>query len=85
MTDLTFSAEQHRDMSNAIAALSMDAVQRANSGHPGMPLFSGMTIVLRLMVPYRFPARRIKSVASNLQIGTRLRLTAMTERPWPPL
>jgi transketolase len=38
MTDLTFSAEQHRDMSNAIAALSMDAVQRANSGHPGMPM-----------------------------------------------
>ena len=38
MTDLTFTAEQHRDMSNAIAALSMDAVQRANSGHPGMPM-----------------------------------------------
>lgn len=38
MTDLTFSAEQHRDMSNAIAALSMDAVQKANSGHPGMPM-----------------------------------------------
>ena len=38
MTDLTFTAEQHRDMSNAIAALSMDAVQKANSGHPGMPM-----------------------------------------------
>ena len=38
MTDLTFTAEQHRDMANAIAALSMDAVQRANSGHPGMPM-----------------------------------------------
>lgn len=38
MTDLNFSADQHRDMSNAIAALSMDAVQRANSGHPGMPM-----------------------------------------------
>ncbi len=38
MTDLTFTADQHRDMSNAIAALSMDAVQRANSGHPGMPM-----------------------------------------------
>jgi len=38
MTKLTFTAEQHRDMSNAIAALSMDAVQRANSGHPGMPM-----------------------------------------------
>ncbi len=38
MTNLTFTADQHRDMSNAIAALSMDAVQRANSGHPGMPM-----------------------------------------------
>jgi len=38
MTDLTFSADQHRDMANAIAALSMDAVQKANSGHPGMPM-----------------------------------------------
>ena len=38
MSKLSFTAEQHRDMSNAIAALSMDAVQRANSGHPGMPM-----------------------------------------------
>ncbi|MEM7741680.1 MAG: hypothetical protein AAF225_12875, partial [Pseudomonadota bacterium] len=28
----------HRDMSAAVAALSMDAVERAQSGHPGMPL-----------------------------------------------
>lgn len=26
------------DMANAIRALSMDAVQAANSGHPGMPM-----------------------------------------------
>ncbi|MDB2414939.1 transketolase [Rickettsiales bacterium] len=29
---------QHKDMANAIRALSMDAVQKANSGHPGMPM-----------------------------------------------
>ncbi|RMF05145.1 MAG: transketolase, partial [Alphaproteobacteria bacterium] len=29
---------EHKDMANAIRALSMDAVQAANSGHPGMPL-----------------------------------------------
>jgi transketolase len=28
----------HRDMANAIRALAMDAVQRAKSGHPGMPM-----------------------------------------------
>jgi transketolase len=28
----------HHDMANAIRALSMDAVQKANSGHPGMPM-----------------------------------------------
>ncbi len=29
---------QHGEMANAIRALSMDAVQAANSGHPGMPM-----------------------------------------------
>ena len=28
----------HKEMANAIRALSMDAVQAANSGHPGMPM-----------------------------------------------
>jgi len=28
----------HNDMANAIRALAMDAVQAANSGHPGMPM-----------------------------------------------
>jgi len=28
----------HQEMANAIRALSMDAVQAANSGHPGMPM-----------------------------------------------
>ncbi len=27
-----------RELANAIRALSMDAVKRANSGHPGMPM-----------------------------------------------
>lgn len=31
-------ATGHSDMANAIRALSMDAVQQANSGHPGMPM-----------------------------------------------
>ena len=32
------SADQTRAMANAIRALSMDAVQKANSGHPGLPM-----------------------------------------------
>jgi transketolase len=31
-------AASHTDMANAIRALAMDAVQQANSGHPGMPM-----------------------------------------------
>ncbi len=37
-SNASFSPEQLKDMSNAIRALSMDAVQKANSGHPGMPM-----------------------------------------------
>lgn len=32
------TSASHMDMANAIRALSMDAVQNANSGHPGMPM-----------------------------------------------
>jgi len=32
------SAATHRDMANAIRALAMDAVEKAKSGHPGMPM-----------------------------------------------
>ncbi|MEC9369153.1 MAG: transketolase [Pseudomonadota bacterium] len=34
----TEAAGLARDMANAIRALAMDAVQKANSGHPGMPM-----------------------------------------------
>ena len=37
MSETTYEAS-HKDMANAIRALSMDAVQAANSGHPGMPM-----------------------------------------------
>lgn len=35
---MTIPHERMQDMANAIRALSMDAVQAANSGHPGMPM-----------------------------------------------
>jgi transketolase len=37
MSEVTYEAS-HKDMANAIRALSMDAIQKANSGHPGMPM-----------------------------------------------
>jgi transketolase len=36
-----------RDLANCIRALSMDAVQRANSGHPGMPM--GMADIAQVL------------------------------------
>ena len=33
-----FGKASHKDMANAIRALSMDAVEKAKSGHPGMPM-----------------------------------------------
>ena len=38
MSDLSQGDLRHNNMANAITALSMDAVQQANSGHPGMPM-----------------------------------------------
>jgi transketolase len=37
-TNQTPQAATHNEMANAIRALAMDAVQKANSGHPGMPM-----------------------------------------------
>ncbi|SQC44020.1 transketolase [Klebsiella pneumoniae] len=33
-----------RELANAIRALSMDAVQKANSGHPGAPMGDGLIL-----------------------------------------
>lgn len=52
--DSTHLPVTHADMANAISALSMDAVQNANSGHPGMPM--GMadvaTVLFRKFLKY---------------------------------
>ena len=36
--NITNSDVSEKDMANAIRALSMDSIQKANSGHPGMPM-----------------------------------------------
>jgi transketolase len=38
MQDQALPEASHNDMANAIRALAMDAVQKADSGHPGMPM-----------------------------------------------
>jgi transketolase len=38
MQDQALPEASHSDMANAIRALAMDAVQKADSGHPGMPM-----------------------------------------------
>ena len=39
--------KQNKDLSNAIRFLSIDAVEKANSGHPGMPMgMSDVTTIL---------------------------------------
>ncbi len=49
---------KHKDMANAIRALSMDAVQKANSGHPGMPMgMADVTTVLATRFLKFDPAR----------------------------
>ena len=35
---MTEQIAARRDMANAIRALAMDAVEKANSGHPGLPM-----------------------------------------------
>ena len=45
MSDTTAAARRER--ANALRALAMDAVQRANSGHPGMPM--GMADIAELL------------------------------------
>ena len=37
---------------NTIRALTIDAVQKAESGHPGLPHFRGGTVVRTITQPY---------------------------------
>ena len=50
LTKNNLNIKELKLMSNAIRALSMDAVEKANSGHPGMPL--GMSDVATILYKY---------------------------------
>lgn len=47
MNDSTSDQNDRFQLANAVRALSMDAVQRANSGHPGMPM--GMADIVEVL------------------------------------
>jgi len=55
MAETSKSEFEHKLMSNAITALSMDAVQAANSGHPGMPMgmADAATVLIKLLISRR--------------------------------
>jgi len=44
---MTQPTQDRRQLANAVRALSMDAVERANSGHPGMPM--GMADIVEVL------------------------------------
>jgi transketolase len=46
----------HKDMANAVRFLSADAVQRANSGHPGMPMGMADAVTVLFSIFLKFDA-----------------------------
>ena len=53
---MTSSAVSHRDLANAIRALSMDAVEQAASGHPGLPLGAADVATELFVGPLKYDA-----------------------------
>src|SRR3546814_12131640 len=74
MTSSAIDTTHEAMMANAIRALSMDAVEAANSGHPGMPMgmADAATVLFNRFLRIRSEERRVgKRVSVRVDLGGR--------------
>jgi transketolase len=65
------SREQHDRMANAIRFLSMDAVEKANSGHPGLPMGAADVATVLFTKYLKFDPKAPRSTRSSTSPVTR--------------
>ena len=70
------TAMSERDLANAIRALAMDAVQAANSGHPGMPMGMADVATVLFREVLKFDARAAVAGSRPVRALGRARLDA---------
>ena len=62
MNTLKTNAESLRKLSNCIRILSCDAIEKAKSGHPGLPLGLRQNVVQHLQQVHRDVSQRFRQL-----------------------